>query len=687
MSKLVSKTLSGLYNGVSQQAETLRLESQMAEQVNMEGTLIDGLFKRPGSKLTSVIGAWTKDKGVYFGHINRDAAEQYVYAITNAEIRIWDMEGNPQAVDYGVVNFDDYTYVPDDSVKTRYLAGTCPKLDFDTMTIADWTYLVNRNIECRMRTDVASGTVTKTYQSFSDLFGDKELVKTVDMIVKIEGDPENSNDEYYLTYTGDDVFVECPAPGVLLKMDERFMPHGLLKLNDRFVLTPLVWGEREVGDDKTNPIPSFIGTKIKHVFFFRNRLGFLTAQNFIMGRPSDYMEFFSTTAMEVLPTDPIDVNINSKVVTNLHKSEVFGRSLLLFSDQQQWTVHSGEALFGPDTIKIDPSTAYETDVASGTTNMGAFAYFCSSKGKFTDIMEYKVQADTLIDDAESTTAHVPKFIPTGLITMQSSPAEGLIAVHTSAMPNSLYIYRMKDVDQQRVQSSWSRWDFRGAIEGFTTLKGKMTLMMSYENFVVLEVINLEFIDTEGLTYTMCMDSLQTKRSYAYDADAKTAKIFMDTVFYDAIVVRKSNGRQLSRTHWVGNDIILEGVNGVEDYYVGVPVTGYVTLSPWYLKNTRQTTILEGRLQIRNIAVQYKNSGSFDIEITNKGREPRLVEWTNNIIGQVRIGEQRMQSGKFKTGVRGQNINTKIRIISNSYLPIQITAVGYEGAFTQRASIL
>ena len=38
------------------------------------------------------------------------------------------------------------------------------------------------------------------------------------------------------------------------------------------------WGERIVGDLVSAPDPSFIGNKINNVFFFRNRLGFLSSR-------------------------------------------------------------------------------------------------------------------------------------------------------------------------------------------------------------------------------------------------------------------------------------------------------------------------------------------------------------------------------------------------------------------------
>jgi hypothetical protein len=40
---------------------------------------------------------------------------------------------------------------------------------------------------------------------------------------------------------------------------------------------------------------------------FRNRLGFLSDENVIFSRASEFFEFFPETITQVLATDPIDV--------------------------------------------------------------------------------------------------------------------------------------------------------------------------------------------------------------------------------------------------------------------------------------------------------------------------------------------------------------------------------------------
>ena len=49
-----------------------------------------------------------------------------------------------------------------------------------------------------------------------------------------------------------------------------------------FTVKQFTYADRAVGDDTTNPIPSFVGKRINKVLFFRNRLAFLAGENVIM---------------------------------------------------------------------------------------------------------------------------------------------------------------------------------------------------------------------------------------------------------------------------------------------------------------------------------------------------------------------------------------------------------------------
>ena len=136
---LISEQLPNLMNGVSQQAVTMRMTSQGKAQENALSSLLEGNVKRPPTKHTTKISGGSA-AGSYIHTINRDANEQYVVLAEDRLIRVFDLEGNEKVVTY-----------PDG---TDYIATTAPNDDLRAVTVADFTFLVNRNVEVQTLPDL-----------------------------------------------------------------------------------------------------------------------------------------------------------------------------------------------------------------------------------------------------------------------------------------------------------------------------------------------------------------------------------------------------------------------------------------------------------------------------------------------------------------------------------------------------
>lgn len=131
---LVSDVLPNLVNGVSQQAPTQRLESQGVEQVNGHSSIVEGLKKRaPTAHLAKILNG---DAGDAFAHlINRDETEQYVVTVVNGVLKVFDLAGNEKAV----------------SGDMSYLSTPTPSTDLRALTVADYTFIVNRRQTVRIQ--------------------------------------------------------------------------------------------------------------------------------------------------------------------------------------------------------------------------------------------------------------------------------------------------------------------------------------------------------------------------------------------------------------------------------------------------------------------------------------------------------------------------------------------------------
>lgn len=141
--RLVGDSVPMLINGVSQQSEIIRLPTQVSEQINCTSSIVQGLTKRPPTEfLKQLVGSqnWSNAK-VHF--ISRDENEKYIVVVQDKKIQIFDMDGNEHAV---AMNTND-GYITLDSDADAY---PTPLTAFRLYTVADTTFVVNRNVKVLM---------------------------------------------------------------------------------------------------------------------------------------------------------------------------------------------------------------------------------------------------------------------------------------------------------------------------------------------------------------------------------------------------------------------------------------------------------------------------------------------------------------------------------------------------------
>jgi len=118
------------------------------------------------------------------------------------------------------------------------------------------------------------------------------------------------------------------------------------------------YAPRKAGDDITNPFPSFVNQTINDIFFFKNRLGFLTNNAVIFSEADAYFNFFRTTTQQLLDSAPIDVGLSHTKVAVLQHAIPFQEKLMLFSKQSQFVLRGADIL-SPKTVAISPVTEYD----------------------------------------------------------------------------------------------------------------------------------------------------------------------------------------------------------------------------------------------------------------------------------------------------------------------------------------
>ena len=353
-------------------------------------------------------------------------------------------------------------------------------------------------------------------------------------IVKISNSQMSDEDDYYLKFVGENnvdgpgSWVECAKPGIVKSLDAGTMPHILERQADGdFLIKQYTWADREVGDDNTNPVPSFVGNTINKVLFFRNRLSFLSNENVILSRAGQLGNFWSDTALTVSPVDPIDISSASDYPSELFDGIEINTGLLVFSTNQQFLLASDDTVFNPDTVKLRVVGAYNYNKVIPPISLGQTQAFVDNSGKYSKFWELAAvvrEGEPVFQEASIT---IPTTLPRDLDSISVSRENGYVTLG-KLNEDILYVYKWQNsgnVQQPRVQSAWFKWKFNNPLR-YQCIVNDQLFILDSDNF--LQSVNLKqvtsdpSIDQDEINYLLHLDNYTTVSNGSYaDSTKKT----------------------------------------------------------------------------------------------------------------------------------------------------------------------
>lgn len=455
---------------------------------------------------------------------------------------------SPAIVEEGLINVDvavertQYVVDINNVQEAYYLTGAAGSADIETQTIAadlatdlsgsanltGWTIqrrgstiYVKPNtgtLKMFVRDGYGNQAMTGYYKRVRQ-FTDLPNVAKDDMIFRVMGDTGIREDDYYVKFNADNsavsmstgIWQETIAPGQKYTFDKETMPHVIVRESDgTFTFRQgTEWVDREVGDFKSNPTPSFVNRKINYVFFWQNRLGFLSEDNVIMSQAGDFFNFWKTTAIDVLDSDPIDVSANDEKVAILKSAKPMNEELHLFAEGMQYSISTLDGTLSASSIELKPVSSYDLDLRfTDLASTGASVFLPQVNGDYTKIREYTVRSDIDRVDAPSITEHVGKLIPALVKDMAASANDQMLAV-IAGSNEELFIFKYFGSIDQRLQSSWSRWDFSTDVtfRSVDFLEDKLLLVFDVpDDGIYFECMTLGpgIVDSDG-TYQTLLD--------------------------------------------------------------------------------------------------------------------------------------------------------------------------------------
>ena len=175
---IVSRSIPTLLRGVSQSSDSSKQSDHADIQDNADSNPVVGLVKRSGIQHVTNLSTSTLGN-VHIQTINRDINERYVAIFSNGNVKVYELDGTEKTVNK-----------PDG---TTYLNTSNPRDTIKTVTIADFTFVVNTNQVTAMDTTLSAGNITQAVIFVKQVSNDTIYSITVDGVTVTDDTTNDSS--------------------------------------------------------------------------------------------------------------------------------------------------------------------------------------------------------------------------------------------------------------------------------------------------------------------------------------------------------------------------------------------------------------------------------------------------------------------------------------------------------------
>ena len=538
-------------------------------------------------------------------------------------------------------------------------------------------------------------------------------------IVNSEADEDNHFVKFFGNNDkdGEGTWEECAKPGRKIRLKRSTMPIALIRTADgNFRLTELdgssytvttasgnvtssapQWDDALVGDDVTNPEPSFVGKEINKMLFFRNRFAILADENIVMSRPGDFTNFFAKSAIQLIASDPIDIAASSEYPAILYDGIQTNTGLILFSKNQQFMLTTDSDVFSPTTAKINALSTYNFNFATNPISLGTTIGFLDNAGKFSRFFEMaQIQREGEPEVIEQS-AVVARLFEKDLKLISNS-RENSVIFFSEEGTSTLYGYRYFDNIRERKLAAWFKWTLTGTIQYhcmqddnlYVVVRNnskdqllKYAIKMDSNTFAIAEnrvhLDHLMSVTTGSNTY----DATTNKTTFAKPTGIESTS---QLAAYDV-----DSGDQLGRYGLItinGSNLEIDGNWSSQTFLIGYQFTMQVDLPTIYYvtregENFRADT--RSSLVLHRAKFGFGPIGLYETTLSRTGR----VDYTevHELTGADRYTANNVSTLEDnllrEVPIYDSNINVALTVKSTHPAPATIHNLIWEGAYNTK----
>ena len=556
-------------------------------------------------------------------------------------------------------------------------------------------------------------------------FAFKDRVQSVAILPKkgyagfeigVDGDADVSDDVFYLKFeaatdaTVVDTFaegswVETSKKGETYQVDNATMPHVLIKeLDGTFTFKEEVWLGRTAGGIDSNPHPMFAGNKIREIFFFKNRLGFLSADAISLSEADNFFTFYRNSVLDLLDADPINVAATSNTLSSFNHATAFSEKLVLSTDTTQFSLEGREILTA-ETISTNESTSYSFLPDTAPVSIGNKLFYPFSRGNFSGLYEYALAENADVFEAYDVSDNIPQYVKGNVKGLAGETSENLIAMHTDDTdnPNIVYLYKFLTRSGQRAQQAWFKFDLGSDAEviGLDFIDTTLYVLLNRHDHTYIEKIDMaagvkdDFSDKLVVLDRKITQDDCTSISYSAATDETTMTLPYEPVAGSTLVVTtRANAisaklRKISGVTFSGTTLTIPSDYSSDDLWIGLVYdTEYVMTRPTIRENSQGSSrvVKSGRFQLRYGRVSVDNTATFQVEVIPDIGYTYTYTYTGNVLDSPQAlinSDVSVTDGVFTFPIFQENTKVTIKLKNSSPFQSNFLSIDWQGQYVSK----
>ena len=544
-------------------------------------------------------------------------------------------------------------------------------------------------------------------------------------IVKVTNALRADEDDYYLKFEGQNgkdgsgSWVECAEPGIPKTLTNMPLIIQRTATANTFIVKPFAYEERRVGDELSNPLPSFIKTsdglpksssntfvgRINKVLFFRNRLAFLSGENVILSRPGtiDKPDFFAETALTVSASDPIDISAASTFPSELFDGIDINTGLLVFSSNQQFLLSSDDTVLNPDTAKLRSVSTFNYNQAISPISLGTTVAYVDNSGKFSRFNEMA----NIRREGEPNVVEVSKIVPTLLpkdIDLLTNSRENSMVLLGKTNSDTVFGYKYFQVSDKRQQAAWFKWKFNNPLLYHFIINDEYYFLDTDHYLQCIKLVQTESepsITQDNVNYLLHVDNYTDISGGSFSSVTNTTTFSnvgwlssVTTPNHDLVIVdTNTNTARLGRygkptvsgtTLTVTGNWELSGNATLKIGYIYPYEVKFPTFYPTKQSGNSTTADVNSSLILHRLKLHFGKIGLYKTTLKRVGKVDYSEIYESTTLNEYDVSDAPYVEEFIKTvPVYERNINVDVVLESSHPAPATLRSVSWEGDYTPR----